>query len=42
MHDAADIGVIGVHGRMHGDHGALNGRQVALEQGPVQPHAHDG
>jgi hypothetical protein len=34
--------VIGVHGRVHGHHGALDRRELALQQDPVEPDADDG
>src|ERR1700685_1880308 len=37
VQDAADVGVVLVHGRVHGHHGALDGREVTFEQGYVQP-----
>ncbi len=37
MQDAADLRVVGVHGRVHGDHGALDGRQLTFQQCSVQP-----
>jgi hypothetical protein len=38
---AADIGMVGVHRGVHGDHGALDGRQVTLQQRPIQPNPYD-
>jgi hypothetical protein len=34
MQDTADLGIVGVHCRMHSDHGALDGWQIDLPQGP--------
>ena len=40
VQDAADIRMVGVHRGVHGDHGALDRRQVALKQRPIQPYPH--
>jgi hypothetical protein len=42
VQDTADLGTIGVHGGVHGDDGALDRRQVTLQQGAVQPDPDDG
>jgi hypothetical protein len=42
VQDAADIHVIRIHGRVHSDHGALDGWQLAFEQGSVQTDPHHG
>ena len=33
--DAADVEVVRVHRRVHGDHGTLDGRQITLQEGSV-------
>jgi hypothetical protein len=38
----ANVRVVLVHGRVHRDHGALDGRQVTLERRPVQTDPHHG
>src|SRR5450759_308170 len=40
VQDAADIGVVRVHRGVHGDHSTLDGRQVTLQKGSVQPDPH--
>ena len=39
--DAADLGMILVEGGVHGHHGTLDGRQLALEERPVEGDADD-
>jgi len=37
---AAHIGAVGVHRRVHGDHRALDRRQVTFQQDPVEAYPH--
>ncbi len=41
VHHTADVWVVGVHGCVHGDHGALDRRQVTFQERPVQSYPHD-
>ena len=42
VQDTANASVVGVHRRVHGHYGTLDGWQVTLEKDSVQPDSYDG